>query len=116
MLNFKSISKIFITFLDGKKASQSKEAINRLIRSCIATNKKLWDLEDSARMVERGSEHIVKAKQNIDRNNTIRNELIRKIDIEIAAQLDSSTASDKHRYSSETPGMIIDRLAILFIK
>ncbi len=79
------------------------------------TNWKLWNLEDSARMAELGSEHVAITKQKIDKNNTIRNNLMREIDIEIVKQMDTSSGSQELFYS-ESPGMIIDRLSILFIK
>ncbi len=117
MLNFKIISKIFLAFLnDIPTAPESKEGINYLIRSNIETNRKLWDLEDLARMVELGSEHIATTKQEINKNNQIRNDLIKKIDIEVVNQMKIVSSDSQKRFYSESPGMIIDRLAILFIK
>jgi len=81
----------------------------------METNLEQWGLEDSARMTELGSEHVAKTKQEIDKNNQIRNDLIREMDIEIAKQIDISSGSQEQFYS-ESPGMIIDRLSILFIK
>jgi len=116
MLNFKTISKIFFAFLDGVSiAPESKEKINYLIISNIETNRKLWDLEDLARMTELGPEYIATTKKEIDENNQIRNDLIKEIDIEISDQIGVSSDHQEQFYS-ESPGMIIDRLAILFIK
>jgi hypothetical protein len=116
MLKFQTISKIFSDFLDGiLPILKSENQLNQLIRLNIEINRKLWDLEDSARMIELGSGHVAKAKQEIDKNNQIRNDLIREIDIMIVDQMSISPGS-KEQFYSESPGMIIDRLAILFIK
>ena len=79
MLDFKTISKIFSDFLSGTSVISDlkpEAQLVDLIRSNIETNRKLWDLEDSARIVEIGPEHIAGAKQKIDKNNQIRNDLI----------------------------------------
>ena len=116
ILNFKIISKIFSDFLDNPLAiSEYKEKLNHLVRLNIKTNQELWNLEDSARMIELGSEHVAVAKREIDKNNQIRNDLIMEIDVEIANQIGVSSGHQE-RFYSESPGMIIDRLAILFIK
>jgi hypothetical protein len=81
MLNFKTISKIFFAFLNNVLTDpEPEEGINCLIRSNIEINRKLWDLEDLARMDELGLEHVAITKQEIDKNNQIRNDLIKKID------------------------------------
>ena len=117
MLNFKTISKTFSDFLnDTVIALESEEKLSYLIRSNIAMNRKLWDLEDLARMIELGLEHIAIVKQEIDKNNQIRNDLIREIDIEIKSQVQITPLDSQEQFYSESPGMIIDRLAILFIK
>ena len=82
----------------------------------METNQKLWDLEDSARMVELGPEHVAAVKQEIDKNNQIRNDLIREIDTEITNQIQLVPLKSQEQFYSESPGMIIDRLAILYIK
>ena len=116
ILNFKIISKIFSDFIKNPSASfEYKERLNQLIGLNIKINQELWNLEDSARMIELGSEHIATTKQEIDKNNQSRNDLIREIDIEIVNQIDVLSVHQGQFYS-ESPGMIIDRLAILFIK
>jgi len=119
MLNFKTISKIFSDFLDGTPAIPNLKSGVRLvylIRLNIETNRTLWDLEDSARMAELGTEHVANTKQAIDKNNQIRNDLIRKIDIEITNQIQLVPLKSQEQFYSESPGMTIDRLAILYIK
>ena len=79
-------------------------------------NQKLWDLEDSARMIEFGSEHVAITKREIDKSNQIRNDLIREIDTEIGNQMRVIPPNSQEQFYSESPGVIIDRLSILYIK
>ncbi len=117
MLNSKIISKIFFNFLNNTSLSLKSEGrLNHLVKLNIKINWKLWNLEDSARINELGSKHIARTKQEIDQSNQIRNDLIRKIDIEIANQLKVVPLDSQKQFYSESPGMIIDRLAILCIK
>lgn len=117
MLNFKTISRIFLDFLNNPSIIlKSEDRLSHLIRLNMETNQKLWDLEDSARMVELGPEHVAAVKQEIDKNNQIRNDLIREIDTEITNQIQLVPLKSQEQFYSESPGMIIDRLAILYIK
>ena len=117
MLNFKTISRIFLDFLNNPSIIlKSEDRLSHLIRLNMETNQKLWDLEDSARMVELGPEHAAAVKQEIDKNNQIRNDLIREIDTEITNQIQLVPLKSQEQFYSESPGMIIDRLAILYIK
>jgi len=117
MLNFKKISKIFSDFFsDALSAPKSKDRLICLIRLNIETNQKLWDLEDSARMIEFGLERVAVIKQEIDKNNQIRNDLIEKIDIEIKNKMRIKPLDSQKQFYSESPGMIIDRIVVLSIK
>jgi len=117
MLNFKTISKIFLDFLNNPSIIlKSEDRLSHLIRLNMETNQKLWDLEDSARMIELSPEHVAAVKQEIDKNNQIRNNLIRDIDTEITNQMRVVPLNSQAQFYSESPGMIIDRLAILYIK
>ncbi len=117
MLNFRTISKIFSDFFsDALIAPKSEDELIYLIRLNIEINQKLWDFEDLARMIEFGSEHIATTKQEIDKNNQIRNDLIKKIDTEIKNQMQITPLDFQEQFYSESPGMVIDRIAILFIK
>jgi hypothetical protein len=116
MHNLKTISKIFSDVLDGISTDfGSGDQLSRLIRLNIETNLKLWALEDSARITGLGSDHVAMAKQEIDKSNQIRNDLIREMDIVISKRIDILSGTQEQFYS-ESPGMIIDRLSILHIK
>ncbi len=117
MLSFKAISEVFSNFLDGTSIeSERGDQLTHLIRLNIGTNQKLWDLEDSARMFEHGPEYIATTKQELDKSNQIRNDLIREIDTVVSKQIGGQPPSSRKQFYSETPGMIVDRLSILFIK
>jgi len=119
MLDFKTVSKIFYDFLNGKSVIPDLNSKNRLIyliRLNIETNWKQWHLEDSARNVEFGPKYIASVKYKIDKNNQVRNELIMAIDMEIANRMEVIPLDSQEKFYSESPGMIIDRLAILYIK
>lgn len=119
-LNSILISDIFTKFIEGKSGDLNieltdKVSLEDLIFLLINTNRKLWNLEDAARMHELGSNHIAKAKKLIDENNQIRNDTIKKIDKNLVELLDIEP-NFKATFYSESPGMIVDRLSILFIK
>ncbi len=113
---FSKISEIFSDFIKSPKVdSVYSGEVQKLIYLLIKTNKTLWDLEDSARMTELGDEHVARAKKNIDICNQQRNDLIREIDTLLHRLLNVSQG-EKESFYSESPGMIIDRLSIIFIK
>lgn len=115
IIDFKKISKIFSNFISKTSTNSAiKKKLYNLIKTSIDINQKLWNLEDSARMPDLGAKHVANVKQKIDKTNQIRNDLIRQIDTEIKKRIKSSISAKQ--FYSESPGMIIDRIAILFIK
>jgi hypothetical protein len=82
------------------------------LRDC---NHRLWHLEDEARRTDAGDAHVAAVKRAIDRWNQHRSDLTECIDRQFLATLPS--ADPRHAVlSSETPGMILDRLSILSLK
>src|SRR5205085_513746 len=59
---------------------------------------------------------IANAKIEIDKTNQIRNDNIQKMDAEIEQAFHNNPDLQKEKYVAESPGMLIDRIAILFIK
>ncbi|OIO32531.1 MAG: hypothetical protein COZ49_04475 [Candidatus Yonathbacteria bacterium CG_4_10_14_3_um_filter_47_65] len=116
VISFSKISNIFLDFLDDvNKEFNYENELQKLVYLNIKANKTLWDLEDSARLAELGDKHIVETKKNIDITNQSRSNLIREIDMVLYKALDIIHESSD-RFYSESPGMIIDRLSIIFIK
>ena len=78
-------------------------------------NHRLWHLEDEARRTGAGDAHVAAVKRAIDRWNQRRSDLVERIDDLLLAVLPQPdpTRAEQH---SETPGMIVDRLAILGLK
>ena len=115
-ITFSKISSIFSDFIKNPKMdSMYDDEIQKLAYLIIKTNKTLWDLEDLARLFELGDKHVAEVKKNIDIHNQHRNDLIREIDTGLYRLLDVSKGS-KSSFYSESPGMLIDRLSIIFIK
>lgn len=116
IITFQEISTIFSEFIKSSEKEVLYEGeIQKLIHLLIKTNKTLWDLEDSARLSELGDSHVASAKKNIDISNQYRNNLIREIDTFFHSSMNIVTGSVELFYS-ESPGMILDRLSIIFIK
>jgi hypothetical protein len=115
-ITFSKISETFSDFLKNpSKEFNYGDELHRLIYLSIKTNKTLWDLEDSARLSELGDKHVAEAKKSIDKINQSRNNLIREIDMVLYKDL-GVISSSPDKFYSESPGMIIDRLSIIFIK
>lgn len=115
MINFKIISETFNSFLE-ESATIEICTNNLLILEIIKINKKIWSLEDIARMKELGSEKIATTKSEIDKNNQLRNDTIQQIDKYIEHEFTNIDLDDINKYYSESPGMVIDRISIMFIR
>jgi hypothetical protein len=116
MINFETVSEIFLSPLDNSGNFNAKgNRVESLIYQLYKMNKKIWDLEDSARMSELGDSHVAEMKRHIDINNQRRNDLITEIDVLFKEDLPESRKSEDC-FCSESPAMVIDRLSIIFIK
>lgn len=78
-------------------------------------NSMLWAEEDLARRTRASDAEIAQNKRNIDVFNQERNDSIRRIDQEILKFIGTKPQRDA-RLSSETPGQMIDRMAIMGLK
>ena len=76
----------------------------------------LWHEEDIARIKDIDPLRSVEAKRNIDQYNQARNNAMEKIDEWILSFLESNRINPGEKMHSETPGMMIDRLAIMALK
>lgn len=115
MINFKIISETFNSFLEESSITETCTK-NSLILEIIKINKKIWDLEDIARMKELGFEKIAVTKSEIDKNNQLRSDTIQQIDKYIELEFKNIDLGDINKYYSESPGMVVDRISIMFIR
>ena len=76
----------------------------------------LWEQEDLARRRNVPDSDIAANKRAIDSNNQKRNDAIERVDEALLEALAEVQRKPKARMSSETPGMMIDRLSILALK
>ncbi len=85
-----------------------------LVEQQHLTNFLLWHEEDRARSPRASDAEIAAVKRNIDRVNQRRNDLTEGIDELLLAEF--APQNSAATLSSETPGMMIDRLSILSLK
>lgn len=110
------IKEIFENFLKDNSTDNKLNDLEKLVYECIETNKKLWDLEDLARMHELGNDSVANAKKEIDKTNHKRNHIMRDIDAILNEVLKNKEGEDIEKMYSESPGTVIDRISILSIK
>lgn len=88
-----------------------------IVRAQHAANFELWHLEDEARVPDASDSEIAEIKRAIDRVNQRRNDLIEQCDTLLLRELkERGLPKPGTPVSSETPGLIIDRLSILALK
>lgn len=76
----------------------------------------LWDEEDLARRRHVPDADIVANKRAIDRHNQARNDAVERVDSWLLLHWASASAALDSVLHSETPGSMIDRLSILWLK
>ena len=83
-----------------------------------ALNYRLWHQEDIARSPRASDSELAQVKRAIDKLNQLRNDHIEVMDDWIAAALERAkvTPSARAPLNTETPGSVIDRLAILGLR
>lgn len=110
------ISKIFQDTLNKTSVNVDESEISQLLFACMETNRTLWQLEDVSRMHDLGFENVAKAKMEIDLVNQKRNETISQLDLLLDKELGNVPVQSLENFYSESPGMLIDRMAILFLR
>ena len=97
--------------------SLAPQPATRLLESILGNHRAnfdLWHEEDKAREPDVSDAAIAQVKHNIDRLNQRRNDLVEAIDHVL---LDAAGEQNPDApLSSETPGLIVDRLSILALK
>lgn len=115
-VTYQYISKVFLDTLSKSSVNVDESEISQLLVDCFETNKTLWQLEDVSRMHYLGFENVAKAKMEIDLVNQKRNEIISQLDLLLDKHLGNVPVQSLEKYYSESPGMLIDRIAILFLR
>ncbi|MEA5113410.1 MAG: DUF4254 domain-containing protein [Geobacteraceae bacterium] len=91
--------------------------LNPLALELCRKNYLLWHEEDKARRTDVDDGVIASVKRKIDVLNQQRNDLIERLDEQIASWLGSKDIPDQSEdFNSETPGSIVDRISILTLK
>ncbi len=91
--------------------------MNPLALELCRKNYLLWHEEDKARRTDVDDGVIASVKRKIDVLNQQRNDLIERLDEQIASWLErKSLPGLSEDFNSETPGSIVDRISILTLK
>ena len=72
-----------------------------------------WDREDASRGDDADDRAVAEAKRDIDALNRKRHDLVEAIDAALAAVIDQSPSAPP---TTESPGMVFDRLSVLVIR
>lgn len=102
-------------FVAQNNVQDSQTHFFKLVEENFMFNYQLWHAEDRARRDDMGYEFVYHAKREIDAHNQQRNNRMEAIDTWLCNTLKPTTSSECPVHS-ETPGMMIDRLAILTLK
>ena len=94
--------------------ADAADSLNGLIEQQHLSNFLLWHEEDRARDPAASDAAIAAVKRSIDRTNQRRNNLTEALDDQLLRELGAQNAEAP--LSSETTGMMIDRLSILALK
>lgn len=108
-------SNLIIQWKKSGISFQQKDFL-KLVEENLAFNYQLWHAEDRARRDDMGYEFVYRAKREIDAHNQQRNNRMEDMDEWLYHALKPAAASVFCPMHSETPGMMIDRLAILALK
>ena len=122
ILNLTSIEDTFDHYLtswhkDPEQFDSLGISVNPIALELAWRNCLLWHEEDKARRTDVDDSAIATVKRAIDKLNQQRNDLIEKLDEAILAEITCVTsASETEAINSETPGSIVDRIAIMSLK
>jgi len=95
-----------------------KSGLEKLVNDSVVINCFLWHLEDRARAKSYSDSVIANIKRAIDVTNQRRNNKMEEIDSALLLILKESGVKTKKtaRVNTETPGSVVDRLAIISLK
>ena len=91
----------------------SRSGVIRLLLQLHENNALQWEREDVSRRDGADDHAVAEAKREIDALNRNRHELVEAIDAALAAAIDQSPSAPP---TTESPGMVFDRLSVLVIR
>lgn len=115
LVSFRNIELLFNKHLT-KRVGILEHSILDLFNDMIIYNHTLWKYEDSSRDIRATDTEVKNFKQNIDKLNQSRNDVIRKIDFNLYYILNNTEQLESGKYISESVGMFLDRLTIMLIR
>ena len=100
--------------IEVPEVAEGDAFLELVLRQC-SLNYRLWNQEDQARRTDVDDAAIAAVKRAIDRLNQQRNDLIERLDEVLLAELEPGMNAAA-ALNSETPGSMIDRMAIMGLK
>jgi hypothetical protein len=94
-------------------APPARNGVIRLLLGLHENNARQWDREDAARRDHADDHAVADAKRDIDALNTKRHDFVEEIDAALAAVIDQSPSAPP---TTESPGMVFDRLSVLVVR
>jgi hypothetical protein len=97
-------------------AGSRRPAPDRIIELLLRlheNNARQWDREDAARRQDEDDHAVAHAKRDIDALNSKRHDFVEAIDGALAAVIEQSQAAPP---TTESPGMVFDRLSVLVLR
>jgi hypothetical protein len=89
------------------------DRVLELLLGLHENNARQWDREDAARREDADDHAVAQAKRDIDALNRKRHDFVEAIDGALAAVIDQSQAAPP---TTESPGMVFDRLSVLVLR
>jgi hypothetical protein len=115
LMNMPSVADIASEFQSALRepTPSARTGVLGLLLALHHNNVVQWDREDAARSNVGDDHAVAKAKREIDALNAKRHELIEAVDAALAAGIEQTLEAPP---TTESPGMVLDRLSVLVIR
>lgn len=110
-----AVAEVVATFRDAlaEPARPAPNGVIGLLLGLHENNARQWDREDAARRDHADDHAVADAKRDIDALNAKRHDFVEAVDAALAAVIDQSPSAPP---TTESPGMVFDRLSVLVIR
>jgi hypothetical protein len=110
-----AVSDVVATFrhAPAEPARPASSGVIGLLLGLHENNALQWDREDAARRDDADDRAVADAKRDIDALNAKRHDFVEAIDAALAAVIDQSPSAPP---TTESPGMVFDRLSVLVLR